>query len=189
MPSSICQHLLERVSSLLRTELRQELLEHGLQPVQFEALNYLAMANRYSDTPMAVTEFLGQTKGTVSQTLNVLEREGLISKVPDANDKRVVHLKVSRKGEKLVNRLFPSKLFDRAWTALGKQSEDVLQETLTELLRTMQAVNGYTTFGQCKTCVHNKKINEDESWCRLTEEPLSAHDVELICREHKPATV
>jgi hypothetical protein len=55
-----------RLASPVRNEARQALAEHGLQPVQFEALHYLTRCNRYSDTPMAVTEFLGQTKGTVS---------------------------------------------------------------------------------------------------------------------------
>jgi DNA-binding MarR family transcriptional regulator len=48
---------------------------HGLQPVQLEVLNYLSSCNRYSDTPMAVTEYLGQTKGTVSQTIKTLEKK------------------------------------------------------------------------------------------------------------------
>ncbi len=80
MKKLINQQILERLASLLRSESRTMLLEHGLQPVQFEALQYIANCNRYSDTPMAVTEFLGQTKGTVSQTLKVLEKKGLIEK-------------------------------------------------------------------------------------------------------------
>ena len=71
----IAQQLLERLAGLLRSESRKLLSEYGLQPVQFEALHYLSNCNRYSDTPMAVTEYLGQTKGSVSQTLKVLEKK------------------------------------------------------------------------------------------------------------------
>ena len=97
------QFLLERITGLLRNERRQLLASHGLQPVQFEALNYLAHCNRYSDTPMAVTEYLGQTKGTVSQTLKVLENKGLIVKIGDDKDKRVSHLKLTEAGKSLID--------------------------------------------------------------------------------------
>ena len=36
-------------------------------------LFYLNQANRFSNTPQALTEYLGLTKGTVSQTVLVLE--------------------------------------------------------------------------------------------------------------------
>ncbi len=80
MNTLVTQQLLERLASLLRSENRQMLVEFGLQPVQFEVLQYLSICNRYSDTPMAVTEFFGQTKGTVSQTLKVLEKKNLLEK-------------------------------------------------------------------------------------------------------------
>ena len=71
----------ERLSELLRVDARQKGAEHGLLPVQLEVLHYLSICNQYSDTPMAVTEYLGQTKGTVSQTLKVLENKALLVKV------------------------------------------------------------------------------------------------------------
>ena len=90
----------------MRQENRTKLSLHGLQPVQFDALQYLMQCNHYSDTPMAVTEFLGQTKGTVSQTLNVLVRKGFIAKTMDQEDKRVVHLSVTSKGIKLSQEIY-----------------------------------------------------------------------------------
>ena len=76
----------ERLSELLKIDSRQAGAEHGIQPVQLEVLHYLSICNRYSDTPMAVTEYLGQTKGTVSQTLKVLEKKSLLTKRFDKGD-------------------------------------------------------------------------------------------------------
>ena len=73
---------LERMANLLRTDTRRSMVEKGLQPVQLEALHYLSQCNRYSDTPAAVADFLGLTKGTVSQTLGLLENVGMIEKLP-----------------------------------------------------------------------------------------------------------
>ena len=100
----------ERLSELLRVDARQKGAEHGLLPVQLEVLHYLSICNQYSDTPMAVTEYLGQTKGTVSQTLKVLENKALLVKVSDEKDKRTTHLSLSPKGRRLVNEIIPTQL-------------------------------------------------------------------------------
>ena len=73
----------------------------------WRVLHYLSVCNRYSDTPMAVTEYLGQTKGTVSQTLKVLEKKALLFKEPDKDDKRVMHLKLTEQGQAAVARQHP----------------------------------------------------------------------------------
>ena len=45
-----------------------------LEPVHLATLRYLCNCNRFSNTASAITEYLGQTKGTISQTLKVLEK-------------------------------------------------------------------------------------------------------------------
>lgn len=181
------QDKLERTATLFRNEARQALSELGLQPVQFDALHYLARANRYSDTLMAVTEYLGQTKGTVSQSLKVLVREELVHKIVDADDKRVVHLKVSKKGRSLVERLVPSALLQRACKNMSVSEREALNHALSDLLRSLQAANEFKTFGQCHSCVHNQQVGAGKYWCGLTQEPLSSAELELICREHEHA--
>ncbi len=91
---------LEHIGSLLRAELRKRGAEYGLQPAHLQALGFFAQANRYSNTPAALTEYLGVTKGTASQTLLVLENLGLVKKTEDAQDRRVVRVELTRKGSK-----------------------------------------------------------------------------------------
>jgi DNA-binding MarR family transcriptional regulator len=62
--------------------------EGGLNPAQWEALRYLSRANRFSNSPIALTRFLGSTKGTISQTIEALERKGFITKGPRENEGR-----------------------------------------------------------------------------------------------------
>lgn len=180
------QQLLERMASLLRTETRNLLFQHGLQPVQFEALHYLSTCNRYSDTPMGVTEYLGQTKGSVSQTLKVLEKKGLIEKKPDKTDKRVAHMSVTKAGCKLLHNLAPSPLLAAASKQLDKADTMTIETSLHGLLKTIQQANHFKTFGQCATCRHNIKQSSNEYICGLTKEALSSEEIELICREHEP---
>ncbi len=99
--------LIERISTLLRAEQRKKYSALGLQPVHVQTLDYLANCNRFSDTPAAVTDYMGLTKGTVSQTLQVLERKGYLEKIQDLIDKRIVHLKILPWGQQLLKSITP----------------------------------------------------------------------------------
>ena len=179
------QQLLERLAGLLRTETRHLLFEHGLQPVQFEALQYLLICNRYSDTLMAVTEYLGQTKGSVSQTLKVLEKKGLIEKHLDHTDKRVAHMSVTADGHALIKAITPSPMLKLTAKYLDENEAVTVESSLHCLLKIIQRANSFNTFGQCVSCCHNIRYSENEFMCGLTKEALTSKDVKLICREHE----
>lgn len=175
----------ERLSELLRVDSRQAGAKHGLQPIQLEVLHYLSACNRYSDTPMAVTEYLGQTKGTVSQTLKLLESKGLLSKIPDQQDRRVSHLKISPEGKALLQQTIPSPMFIRACESLSDEKQSEIVSTLKELLLTLLQENRMKTFGVCGTCRYNTKAENEEFFCDLVKQPLTNNDITLICREHE----
>lgn len=177
---------IERLSNLLRVDSRRSGSEYDLRPIQLEVLHYLSICNRYSDTPMAVTTYLGQTKGTVSQTLKILSDKGLLTKKADNEDKRVTHLKVSRAGTKLLSASIPSPLFVQGGNLLNKQSLVRISDALRDLLLAIQQANGMKTFGVCSTCRHNRK-HDDHHFCGLTEDRLSTKDIRLICLEHEDA--
>lgn len=85
--------LIERISNLLRSEERKQYAALGLQPVHFQLLDYLTRCNQFSNTLVVVAEYLGLTKGTVSKSIQLLERKNYLLKLPDANDRRVTHLR------------------------------------------------------------------------------------------------
>ncbi len=188
MNSILVHQLLDRISNLIRNETRAGLTEHGLQPVQLDALHYLAICNRFSDTPKAVTEYLGLTKGTVSQSLKVLENKGYIEKVSDVDDKRVTHLVVSQEGRDLVDACFPSQTLTRVLAAEINSSSDLqpdlLEQQLQLLLGSIQKQNNYRTFGVCSSCSYNRPLSDGSHLCGLTQAPLSKTEINLICIEH-----
>ena len=100
--------LVERLGNLMRTELRKSGADESLQPVHLQALIYIGNANRYSNTPQALADYLGLTKGTVSQTLLLLDRRGLIERFEDDIDRRVVRLRLSSAGERLLSESQPA---------------------------------------------------------------------------------
>ena len=178
------QDLLERLNNLLRMEVRALGLKYGLQPVQIEALTYLTRCNRYSDTPQAVTEYLGLTKGTVSQSLKVLEQKEFLRKQQDTQDKRITHLVPTAKGRKVIEQTFPSKSLESALTTTSSLQVSKLEEILRSILRKMQHINHRKTFAACHTCRFNEH-HEKGYVCGLTQEALSKREVQLICREHE----
>jgi len=176
--------LIERLGNLVRADVRAVCHASGVRPVQLEALHYLTQCNRYSDTPQAVAEYLGLTKGTVSQTLKVLEEKGLLKKRSDPGDKRVVHLTPTASGRRLVERVVPSDLLAMGVGRLSKSEQQATGEALRLLLRSVQKANSLRTFAPCHSCRFNQKI-DDGYLCELTQESLTADDVVLICREHQ----
>ncbi len=180
------QSYIERIANLFRNELRRTGADYGLQPVQIEALHYLSVCNRYSDTPMGVTEYLGQTKGTISQSLNVLARKGFLVKKPDVKDKRVTRLRVSSQGRKLLARAIPSAQLTAACTHMDSDSQAEITAALLQLLRALQRANAMRSFGVCHTCRYHQVVAEGYR-CGLTEEPLQAAETQFICREHEAA--
>jgi DNA-binding MarR family transcriptional regulator len=177
------QTTLERICNLIRVEARQRGAESGLLPVQLEVLQYLAQCNRFSDTLQGVTEFLGQTKGTVSQTLKILEKRGLITKQTDEQDRRMVHHWLTGEGIKVLSASTPAKFLIRALEDAAPGRLEQLTEDLMVLLQTAQRVRGVKSFGACKTCRYLEGAGTEQR-CGLTGEPLSQADTELICREH-----
>ncbi|NQZ29991.1 MAG: winged helix-turn-helix transcriptional regulator [Oceanospirillaceae bacterium] len=188
MKTQLPLQTLERLASLLRSERRNQLLEHGLLPIQLEVLQYLSICNHYSDTPMGVTDYLNQTKGSVSQTLKVLEKKGLIEKIADSKDKRVAHLKVTIAGQELVGSLLASPLLTQAHENLDAVQSANINSALNNLLRAVQSVHQFKSFGQCYSCINHTKL-KNGYFCELTKEPLTKNDIELICREHQPLEI
>ncbi|MFM8331447.1 MAG: MarR family winged helix-turn-helix transcriptional regulator [Candidatus Methylumidiphilus sp.] len=181
---AIYDHL-ERIANLLRTDTRRTGTARGLHPVHMEALHYLCNCNRYSNTPAAVSDYLGLTKGTVSQTLAVLENAGFIEKRPDAKDRRVVHLQVTERGAALVAEAIPPKILQAAMAQTPEAEQARVLAELARVLRALQQANQLRTFGVCKTCRHHQIETEDTHRCGLTGEILQGIDIDQLCREHE----
>lgn len=174
--------LLACLSRVLQGEQRQLAVAAGLPAVQWTILHYLRQANRYSNTPQALGEYLGLTKGTVSQSLKRLEARGWVKRVPDARDGRVVRLALTRGGSRQVD-----DGADTEWVAavanLPATERSAAEAALTRLLAGWQQSRQGRSFGVCRSC-SNFQAGQDEHRCGLTGEPLSEEDSTRICREH-----
>jgi MarR family transcriptional regulator, negative regulator of the multidrug operon emrRAB len=180
MPMEQVTPLLERLAALLHQSVRDHGVQHGLLPIHIQVLSYLARANRYSDLPIAISEYFGITRGTVSQSLTVLERRGFLQRRPDAQDRRRVHFRLTAAGERVLQNSWTTQL-EAALRSLPQQGAG-LEDALRGLLAGLQRQNGQASFGVCRSCAHF--LPEGRGWrCGLTGEPLVAKETGKICRE------
>lgn len=178
--------LLERLGNLVREDTRKA-EPPGLAPVHRQILTYLARCNRFSNHPLAVAQYLGLTKGTVSVSLSVLEHKGLVRREDDPRDRRQVRLFLTEEGERIVAAGASLQGALEAWARLGPRGrmlEELLEEFLRELLRARKG----RPFGPCRLCRYLDRSPEGLR-CSLLDEPLSETDVEKICREQEPSEV
>jgi DNA-binding MarR family transcriptional regulator len=171
---------LERLARLVRAS------EHGggLNPAQWEALRYLARANRFSDSPGALTRYLGATKGTVSQTVKSLQAKGYLYKAPRDGKRGSISLKLTDKATEA--------LASDPWARLAGETAALRGKTRRRLAKGLSALltgelerRGEPHFGQCPDCRYFRERggDADTSSCMLLEEALSKADTALICIE------
>lgn len=169
--------LLDRVTNLLREDLREVATNHGLKLVQLDALRYLCTANRFSDTLTALVAWLGATKGSVSQTVKALERKGLVTRVRDDGDGRVVHLRPTAEGRALAAAASPAPALE------GAPTDASTADALDGLLRALLASRGGVAFGVCRTCrFHEARAGGRH--CGLLDVPLGEAQADRVCVEH-----
>lgn len=176
---------LERLARIMRSREHEE----GLNPAQREALRYLARANRFSNTPGALTRYLGATKGTVSQTVMALERKGLIAKAA-RNAKKAVHLTLTEAGRDVLSR-DPWMALAGAVETLGGKTRRRMQRGIEELLAREVERGGLDSFGLCAGCrFFRERGREGDAQgphlCMMFEDALSPEDAGRICVAHAP---
>lgn len=173
--------LIERISSVLAAATRTHWDTLDLHPVHGRILVYLANANRYSDTVMAVVDYLGATKGTVSQSIDHLVERGLVERQRDERDLRVTHLRLSSAGRRVLSEAHPPPV----WRKAMSDADPSISAGLVAILGRLQRAGGRRSFGVCQSCRHHLVEGDGRFRCGLTREPLSAADRLRWCREHE----
>ncbi len=185
-PALEAAHLIDRLERLARSG---ELGE-GLNPAQWDALRYLARANRFSRTPAALSDYLASTRGTVSQTLIALEGKGYVSREPSRRDKRSIDLTLTRQGERALKRDPLLVLAQDIAQAAGPRAK-MFSECLRQTLRHALARNRGRAFDLCAGCRHFRADAHpapgSPHHCALLDQPLSQADSQAICVEQEPA--
>jgi len=169
-----------RLSRLLRARDHSK----GLNPAQWEALRYLAIANRFSNMPGAMARYLGATKGTTSQTVLSLEKKGLISKQAKSGDQRQTGLSLTEAGRAMLQNDALAG-FSGDIEAMKPKTRRRFARAVSDLLMAEIQRLEEPSFGLCNTCRYFREVgNGEASHCMKFSASLSSADEMLICVEH-----
>ncbi len=185
LPQAIeAAHLIDRLERLSRSGVPVK----GLNAAQWEALRYLGRANRFSRTPAALSDYLGSTRGTVSQTLIALEQKGFVSRQPSPRDRRSVMLALTAEGMAALARDPLLEMAGDIAKATGGEA-GALATALRAILGATIARNGGRPFGVCWSCKYFQRAAAEGQahFCGLLKEPLSDADSLSICMEQEDA--
>ncbi len=183
-PSRHAARLINRLDRLARAA------DHrgGLNPAQRDALRYLGRANRFSRSPAALAEYLGATRGTVSQSLIALEAKGYVRREPHPRDRRAVTLGLTAAGRAVLREDAGVALLAEAVAAGAGAEAATLARLLEATLAAAIARNGGRAFGICRTCRHFRAdahpATSRPHHCALLDVPLGEFDAGAICVEH-----
>lgn len=78
--------------------------EYDLKKIDIDVLYFLSHSGEY-DTAKDISNFIYVSKAHVSKSIESLHTKHLIELVPDPSDRRYVHIKITKQGQLVANRI------------------------------------------------------------------------------------
>jgi DNA-binding MarR family transcriptional regulator len=148
-------------------------------------LRYFALANRFSRTPSAFAAFHATTRGTASQTIKSLEKQGYLTRIRSESDRRSIRLVLTEKARDILTH-DPFESLVRAADSLPQNMQGHFANALQRMLGQVAHERGKPPFGTCTSCQHleGDGCNQDEQTpyaCGFTSEPLLLEELDEVC--------
>lgn len=174
----------DRIRCLINRLARLDAVEgwsDNLNPTQIAALGYLGRSNRFSRSPSHVAEYLGTTRGTMSQTLKSLEGKGFVAEQRAKNDKRAITYQLTKTGLAAVQ---SEPAMVTVLNDIATEQVEKLGTVLEQVLSMLVDLRGGRSFGVCHTCRYHEK-RKPGSFCLLLKVSLTQQETGQICHEQR----
>lgn len=119
-----------RTAEALHLEVSKGLAIEGLTASQFSTLKVLRLHGPLAQRDIA--KYLLKSGGNVTMVVDNLEREGLVARVRDTEDRRIVFVRLTSEGESVFDRVYPGHL-ERIRGAIGDLSAAQCEELISLL--------------------------------------------------------
>lgn len=193
-PDTITHRLREalaRVATVMRVDDWERAKQVGLNPTQLAILDLL----EGRPGGLAVREiaaYLGVSQPTATDSINALERKGLVEKLPSSTDRRVVTVMLSAEGLRLSRHDNAAEgAADRAIKTLPAMELEMLLLTMVRLIRELQETNAIPIQRMCATCRHFAPFAQPGTarphHCRFVDAAFGQRDLRIECRDHEIA--
>ena len=128
-------HLLRTGDAVFEAE-AHFLAQHNISQGRFTVLMLLNRCAEGHSTPAELAEEAGVTRATMTGLIDTLEKDGVVSRTADANDRRTVLVRLSDSGRALIERMLPD-YFDCV-TKIMQPLNAVQRKQLVGLLQQIQ---------------------------------------------------
>jgi DNA-binding MarR family transcriptional regulator len=163
--------------------------EEGLSATQGQILAALVSSGALTGTELS--ERLGLTLPTVSDSVRVLVEKGMVTKSPDPRHPRASLIGLTAKGRALGARA-------RAWPEFLAEAVDTLSEPeqaafftgIVKMIRSLQERGLVPVSGMCVTCTHFRphvRAGPAPHHCAFVDAALADTQMRLECPEHELA--
>ncbi|RYE80193.1 MAG: MarR family transcriptional regulator [Myxococcales bacterium] len=180
---------LHKIGLAMKQQAWQQASDEGLSATQGQILAALVMHG--SLTGSELSERLGVTLPTISDSVRALVTKQLVTRAPDPRHPRASLLTPTERGAALGARA-------RSWpeflaAAAGELSPDEQRAFLAgvmKMIRTLQEQGLIPMGGMCVTCTHfrpNVHDGPSPHHCALVDAPLAGEQLRLDCAEHRLA--
>lgn len=93
-----------RLSALYGEEMGKTFTKHGLNGASFDVLATLLRSGPpHALSPNQLLATMMVTSGTMTNRIDQLVKEGLVARVPNPDDKRSVHVQLTKQGQKTID--------------------------------------------------------------------------------------
>jgi DNA-binding MarR family transcriptional regulator len=131
---------LSRATRRISAELLRTFSGHGLDASSFDLLATLRRSGpSHRLTPTELMRASMVTSGAITQRLDHLEANDLVTRIPSDSDGRSVHVALTRAGRSLIDKALPDHVATehRLLSGLSRAQRDALARLLRELLESL----------------------------------------------------
>lgn len=180
---------LHKIGLALKQQTWQQANEEGLSPTQGQILATLVVNGSLTGTELS--ERLGVTLPTISESVRVLVDKKLVTKSPDPRHPRASLLSPTKRGAELGARARSWPEFMASAVAdLSPPEQRAFYSGVMKMLRALQEQGLVPTSGMCVTCTHfrpNVRAGASPHHCALVDAPLADDQLRLDCPDHERA--
>lgn len=181
---------LSRLATVLRVDDWNRAKAAGLNPTQLAILTLLDGRGARGLGVKEIAAHLGVSQPTATDSLNALERRGLLAKHPGESDRRAVNIAPTAEGTATLRATEAGDgLVEQAIAGLDDREQEDLLLTLIKMIRHLQDTDAIPVQRLCVTCRHFAPFAHADAarphHCHYVDAAFGQSDLRLDCREHE----
>lgn len=176
---------LERISEAFKVLLWNESKDNSLSPIQIQILIFFLFHDQEKCKVSYLAQEFNLTKATVSDSVRILLKKGLIEKFNDTVDSRSYTIRLTTLGKQIAEK--SSNFTFAIEKPLSLLTNEQKSDMLSGLLKIIQELNraGVITLQRmCFTCSYYKN-EHGEHYCMLLQSKLATNELRIDCPEHQ----